>query len=175
MALPPLVTVDDLSDWLGQPIEEDDPRAGAVLRAASTLVRRETGRDWVLEGEEDPTLDESEPTIDEDDLEVAQTVVKQVATRVWANPTGVVHETTGPFSARYSEDVAQGLFLTDTEKEMLAAYKTTSRPSLWTLATTRLASPGVTDMGLLADNGTIYVEVEPTGDPLPYIDSGEFL
>lgn len=156
-ALPPLVTVVDLGDWLGQSLAVDDARAGAVIRAASTLVRRETGRQWVTEVDEDDayTLDESVPAITENDLEVAQTVVKKVAARLWWNPAGASSQTTGPFGASWSE---AGLVLTDDEKEMLAGYATSSRPKLWTLPTTR---------GDCLE--TTYIDVEPPGAPLPYL------
>lgn len=174
MALPPLVTVADLADWLGESIEYEDARAGAVLRAASTLVRRETGRSWLTDPEDLTVLDESTPSIDADDLEVAQTVVKQVASRVWVNPTGVVHETTGPFSARYAEDAAQGLHLTATEAEMLSPYKTTARSGLHTIATTREDPVGITDLGIYDPaTGTVYAEVTPPGAPLPFLDGPE--
>ena len=123
MALPPLATVQDLSDWLDQPIDPANSRAVAVLSAASSLVRSYTQQDWV---------DEAGALVEVPDDVV--TVVLQVAERKWRNPSGAIHETTGPFSVRYSERSGDGLFLTDTERRMLARYK---RDALWSMSTTR--------------------------------------
>lgn len=123
MALPPLATVQDLSDWLDQPIDPANSRAVAVLSAASSLVRSYTQQDWV---------DEAGALVEVPDDVV--TVVLQVAERKWRNPTGAIQETTGPFSVRYSERSGDGLFLTDTERRMLARYK---RDALWSMSTTR--------------------------------------
>lgn len=159
--LPPLVTVVDLGDWLGESIDGADARAGAVVRAASTRIRKETGRDWITDDTgEDPTLDEATPTIDEDDLEVAQTVVKMVAGRVWRNPAGATQESTGPFSVSWSGDA---FALTETEQEMLSGYRTTGRLGLWTLSTTRGC----------ADLDTTYLPVDPPGQPIPYLSTSE--
>ena len=123
MALPPLATVEQLSDLLEQPIDPDNPRAVAVLAGASALVRTYTGQDWV---DDDGNLTEVPDGV--------VTVVLQVAERKWRNPSGAIHETTGPFSVRYSERSGDGLFLTDTERRMLARYK---RDALWSMSTTR--------------------------------------
>lgn len=163
MALPPLVEAEAFEQWLGEPLGDAaaQARAAAVLRAASMLVRRETGRAWLASAGE---LDDSTPTIDVDDLDVAQTVVKQVAERKWRNPGGVVHETTGPFSARYSEDAGKGLHLTDIEEELLAPYKTTKRSGIWALSTTRGD----------VETTTTYLEVEYSSgltpaEPIPWL------
>lgn len=123
MALPPLATVQDLSDWLDQPIDPANSRAVAVLSAASSLVRSYTRQDWV---------DEAGALVEVPDDVV--TVVLQVAERKWRNPTGAIQETTGPFSVRYSERTGEGLFLTETEQKMLDRYKC---DALWSLSTTR--------------------------------------
>lgn len=161
MALPPLAEIADLANWLGEEIENDNQRAEALIAGASRLVRRETSRQWLTAAGE---LDDGDPTIDEDALEVAQQVVVAAAARLWANPTGVIHETEGPFSARWAEQVAEGLYLTDTEKGLIGPYSTSASSAVWTLATTR---------GDTADTeyvDTVYAPGMEAGAPIPYRD-----
>lgn len=164
MATPPLATVNALEEWLGLAADSltgaDAARAGAYLAAASTLVRSETRRAWLTAVD---TLDESVPGIDDDDLAVAATIVVQAAARVWRNPAGVISESTGPFSATFSDAAALGVYLTPTDKEMLAAYRTTAKPTLWTLPTTRHD----------AVEGTDYLDVVGTAEKMPYIERGQ--
>lgn len=150
MALPPLAAVSDLAAWVGQDIPNSDPRAGAVLSAASALVRAEAGTTWVDDQDALTTVPD----------EVAAVVV-QVASRVWSNPTGATAWTKGPFSERYSEDVALGLYLTDAERAILARYRPSGTPSgLGVLSTTR------------GEDGsdTVYVPTGPlpSGYPFPW-------
>lgn len=159
MPLPALVTVSEFADWVGDTIADDDARVIAWIRAASTLVRSATGRAWVVD--DDGTLDSDDPEIDDDDLEVAQTVVRQVVERKWRNPAGVIQEATGPFSTRYADGAAEGIYLTATEREMLGTYATASRPGLWTIRTTR------TTIG-----DTVYLDVEG-GSQIPFMESPE--
>lgn len=162
MALPLLATVDDLAAWVGTIATADETRAEAVLAAASTLVRSETRRAWVVDG---GGLDDSDPTIDDDDLEIARTVVVAAAGRVWRNPGGLIAETTGPFSARFADWVAEGLRLTDTEKEMLGPYRTTTSPQIWTLATT--SGDVEIGIGAVPAAGEDWVAVAGSDEPLP--------
>jgi hypothetical protein len=167
VALPSLVTVEELASWLGEAIAEDDARATAVLRGASALVRSETGRAW-LTAADPAALDTDTPAIDEDALEVAQLVVKQAAGRLWRNPAGLIQETTGPFSARYAEEAALGLYLTESEKGMLAGYGSGSASTgLWALRTSRSVS-GASDID------TEFVDVDPApADPLPFLSQSQ--
>lgn len=139
MALPPLADVNALEEWLGLEADSlegaDAARAGAYLAAASTLVRGRTGRVWLAEGDE---LDTDEPTIDEDDLEVAKTVVLQVAERKWRNPSGAVQQTTGPFSSTFAAAAALGLYLSEEDELQLIPFKAAgAAKKLFTIATTR--------------------------------------
>jgi hypothetical protein len=86
-------------------------------------------------------------------------IVVQVAARVWQNPTGAVSWTKGPFSERYSDATAQGLYLTDAEKSTLNRYRT---------AASGIGTLGVTRGDLGSD--TIYVPTgpEPAGYPFPW-------
>lgn len=164
--LPPLAAVEDLESWLGVATLSgtNATRAEAYLAAASAKVRAYTRRTWLSEDDE---LDESTPTITADDLElVAAGVVVPAAARMYSNPTGLLQETTGPFSARYADSAALGVYLTDDEKAILRSYCTTARPGLWTQRTTR-------DDGTGPDTRTIYAEVTPSGEPIPFMDRDE--
>jgi hypothetical protein len=155
---PALATVEDLGRWPGVVIGNDQTSAEALLAAASALVRRHCRQTWL---DDDGEL--------EDDIPPAVgVVVVQVAARVWNNPTGVVHDVAGPFSARYAEWVAAGLVLTDTEKAMLPAPPTSG---LWAQGTTR----GDEDWTALIcppygrPLDAELVEVVGGGDPVPWL------
>ena len=162
MSLPAFASIDDLAAWLGQEID-DASRADMVLRGASTRVRAFTGRAWMTDVDE---FDDADPAIDADDFEVAQTVVLQMAGRVWVNPKGIIHDTTGPYSARWSERVAEGLYLTDEERDMLGRYRTGGRSGLWTLSTTRDDTGSCGDLAVYDD--TCYVDVVAS-EPFPLL------
>jgi hypothetical protein len=89
--LPALADIDALEAWTGDTIPDDDPRALAVLAAASALVRSETRRTWL----DDMGALAAVP----DELGM---VVVQVAARKWLNPEDVIQDGTGPFTARWS-------------------------------------------------------------------------
>jgi hypothetical protein len=137
-ALPPPVS--DLATWIGQDIAPADPRAAAVLSAASNLVIGYAGKtaDWTT-GVEVPA-------------DVADVVI-QVAARVYLSPanTNVRQWTKGPFTEGYFDAAGNGLYLTDEEKSVLDRFRTTAS-GLGVLSTTR-EDP---------NTGTIYV---PTGPP----------
>lgn len=139
--LPPLI--EDLAAWIGEPIPSGDERAEAVLSAATGLVSGYAGKDWT--------------TVDAPADVVA--IAVQVAARVWRNPSGAIQWTKGPFSERYGDDAAFGLFLTDEEKATLNRYRT-SASGLGTISTTRED----------ASAGTIYVPTgpPPSGYPFPW-------
>jgi hypothetical protein len=110
--LPALADIDALEAWTGDTIPDDDPRALAVLAAASALVRSETRRTWL----DDMGALAAVP----DELGM---VVVQVAARKWLNPEDVIQDGTGPFTARFSERTADGLYLTDTERAICARHR----------------------------------------------------
>jgi hypothetical protein len=124
--LPPLATVEELAAWVDAEIPAGDPQATAILQAASALVRSHTGRTWVDPGTGD--LEQVPAAV--------HTVVLQVAGRIWRNPSGYIQDTTGPFTVRWSERVAEGLYLTAAEEAMLAPLAA-GRSPLRTLSTTR--------------------------------------
>jgi hypothetical protein len=79
--LPPLAV--DLAAWTGE-ASVDPVRAGAVLSAATALVRGYAGQAW----DDDAVPDE------------IHALVVQVAARVWTNPQGLVSETVDDYSRR---------------------------------------------------------------------------
>lgn len=105
MSLPLMASVSDLADWLGDEIPANDPRAVALLRRASALVRSEAGKEWEDEVPED-----------------VQGVVIAVAARVWSNPNSAIQRTAGSFSERLSERASEGMYLTDEERRVLSRY-----------------------------------------------------
>ncbi|HET7388431.1 MAG TPA: hypothetical protein VFJ19_17395 [Nocardioidaceae bacterium] len=135
--LPPLADVSALAGWLGE--SSLSTRAGAVLSAASVLVRSYCGQDFTDAAAPDP---------------VAQVTV-QVAGRLYTTAPGApayTQENTGPFgfSQRFSNE---GPYLTKAEKQILAPYRTGAVPSgLSTLATTR-GEPGFDDRYLQVEGG----------------------
>lgn len=152
MALPPFATVNDLAAWTGQVImPADAARAEAVLSAASALVRTHTGATWVVDGELSDVPD------------IVPVVVVQVAGRVWANPDGLTSVTLDDGTRRW-ESGTTGLYLTDSEKDMLGGLVTTDASrSVGVLSTTRGEGRG----------DTIYVPTgpPPSGPPFPWYSS----
>lgn len=118
MALPALVTLSDFQTWASRPVV-DIERAVAILSAASTLVRTESGRMWV------DAAGEVEDDVTETQLDAACTIVKQVASRVYFNPDGNTQEGAGPFSRSVAAWASAGMVLTDDERAQLP----TSGPS----------------------------------------------
>ncbi len=138
MALDPLATVEELEAWLGAEVPGSSiARADAVLAAASTLVRSETGRPWVDATGDPETFDEHHDEI----WDALRTVTLQCAGRVWRNPQGAVQTSTGPFADTFDRRAGEGLYLTSPEKSMLVTavgYATGGESTgLWTLGTTR--------------------------------------
>jgi hypothetical protein len=123
MTLPLLAEAEALAGWLGVDLDAArQARADVVLAHASAAVRVEASRNWV---DADGALDGVPVGIPE--------IVVQVAARMWANPTGVEAQTTGPFSAQYSP-----LDLTDGEKQAIAAaLRRGTTGGLRTISTTR--------------------------------------
>lgn len=124
MALSPLALVQDLSEWLAEPIteEEDVARAGRVLAAASNLVRSFTGQEWATVSEvPDPAVE----------------VALQVAARGYTNPEGWRDERTDDWAGQGKVVPEAGLFLTPTEKTILGAYRPKVAKGIGVVATTR--------------------------------------
>lgn len=143
MALPLLATVQDLADWIGEDIDVTDPRASAVLRRASALVRSEAGVQWEDDAPED-----------------VQGVVIAAAARVWSNPNAAIQRTAGSFSERLSERAADGLYLTDEERRILSRYSQ-SRFGVGTIRTFR-------DDGYARSEGWVPTAPAPSGQGFPF-------
>lgn len=106
----PLVSVADLSDWVGEPIEDDQDqrRARRVLTYAETLVLTYLNRETVPAGEELP------PAV--------SNVILQVAARGYTNPMSYANERLDDWGAGGAPVEEMGMYLTATEKRLLAPY-----------------------------------------------------
>ena len=127
--LPPLAEVRDLADWVGETIAPADRRAGAVLRAASALVRAEAGRTWV--GDDGELVDES--LIPDEVI----SITTQVAGRAWSNPDGYSSERIGDYSYSRGSDHESGVYLTSAERAQLSRLRPSGAGRIGTIATTR--------------------------------------
>lgn len=119
---PPFAFPDQLGAWVGEDIPMNDPRAQAVLMAASVLIRSYVGSDVSDAWEESPD-------------DVTQVAV-QVAARVWFNPQGLISDAIDDYSRRWENASESGVYLTAGERDILSAYRAKAH-GLWTLGTTR--------------------------------------
>jgi hypothetical protein len=142
----PLAKPEDLSDWLGEPITEaaDVKRAERIIRFASALVRKESGRTWVQDDGE--TLVADLP----DDISLA---VVQSAARAYENPHGQTSDAQDDWRATFKVEEV-GVYLTETEKAMVARFRGARLGGLSTIATTRMDS-------VPASTGWVPVEDAP--------------
>lgn len=122
----PLAEVEDLSEWLGEPIAEDADRRRAAwaLRLASELVRQEADRpdDWGA------GADVPEPV---------KLVTLQAAARGYTNPESWRDERTDDWGGSGRPVQELGLYLTATERRMLAPYRVKKPGGIGVIATTR--------------------------------------
>lgn len=128
MALPPLAIVRDLEDRMRRTFDTDEDLSWAesVLNEASTLVRAESGKDWL-----DP--DDATSVLAPD---IVKTITVRVAQRAIQNPDGYSSESAGDYSYQRNGVGGDGsLFLTEWEKEMLG--KVAGKSKLWTQPLTR--------------------------------------
>lgn len=147
-----LAGVDDLGDWLNEPIAPDSTearRATLCLRLASALVRKESGRTW---------LDDAGALVDPlpDDV---QLVTLYCAGRVFDNREAQTTGGVDDYSEGWKVDES-GAYLTASEKRMLAGYRTSNTFSgLGVVSTTRLPS---------RPNGTGWVPTPTDGVVFPW-------
>lgn len=149
MASPSLATVAELSDWLGEPITEgtsEYKRAEMCLRAASVLVRAESGRTWL----DDTTGDVVDPLPD-----AVRMVALYSASRVFDNREGQNRWNVDDAGGGWKVDEA-GAYLTASEKDSLGRFAQRRHRGLGTVSTTR---------GDLGAPATGYV---PTADGPPF-------
>lgn len=119
-----LAEVDDLADWIGEPITDgtDMKRAELCLRIASSLVRTEAGRTW-----QDPV--ETVP-------EAAFMVTLYCASRVYENREA--ENQSGVDDWQSSRRVMEaGAYLTATERRQLSRLNKSRFGGLGTVTTTR--------------------------------------
>lgn len=124
-----LAGVTELADWLGEPIvadSADEKRALLCLRIASALVRKESGQTWV--GADGLLVD----PVPED----AVMVTLYCASRVFDNRNAQTMGAIDDSREGWKVDEA-GAYLTESEKRMLSAFKSSSFRGLGTVATTR--------------------------------------
>lgn len=152
MASSPFAEVSALAAWVGQDIPADDPRAVAVLTAASNLVRAEVGSSVADEWTEAPNE--------------VQDVVVQVAARVWYNPQGLVADSVDDYSRRWEGGGESGVYLTKGERDTLSLYRAKPK-GLWSLGTTR--GDDYTDQYLDVKNPDGSTQTEP----MPFLPAGE--
>lgn len=120
----PLADTTALSEWLGEPIteEEDVKRAEWALRNASVLVRAEAEQEWddLLEVPEEVTV-----------------VTLQCAARAWTNPEAWGNEGVDDWRGGGRPIEELGLYLTATEKRLLAKHRPAKVSGIGVLTTTR--------------------------------------
>jgi hypothetical protein len=143
--LAPLAEPFDLSQWLGEPITgtEDVQRAESVLAGASVLVRAFTRKTWLLGTVVDPDMP--------DDVLM---VTIQVAARGYTNPEGWRDEQTDDWQGRGKVIPEAGLFLTASERSILAGHRVSTPAGIGVMATTRRETAGITDSYVPTDGGT---------------------
>jgi hypothetical protein len=129
--LPLLASVTNLSDHIGEAIPPNTPdskRANGALRAASNLVRRETGKSWI-----DPNdQTKADPTLPED----LWIVVMDAAGRKYLNPEGFEQEREDQWYGSRKVQEA-GVYLTATELATCESYLRPANRGLGTIQTTR--------------------------------------
>ncbi len=117
-----LASIQELSDWIGEPIQEeaDVKRAELCLRIASALVRSEAGRKW----------DSGEVP------EAASMVTLYCASRVYENREA--ENQSGIDNWQASRQVMEaGAYLTASEKRMLSQINRSRFGGLGTISTTK--------------------------------------
>jgi hypothetical protein len=126
----PLITVEALGRWVRQPIEGDEvDYAMVMLEGVSSYVRGEVGKTYL--DPEDPT-DQTLLTVPQE----IRTLVMQLAGRIWRNSEGVIQETTGPFTVRWAEKIAEGLYLTEAEERIVNRHKSGVKSGLFSMPVT---------------------------------------
>lgn len=124
-----LASVEELAEWLGESFptgSAEAKRAAMCLRAASALVRRESGRTW-LEGDTvvDPLPDE------------VRMVTVYCAARVFENANAQTSGAIDDAQQSWRVDEA-GAYLTASEKRQLVGLRESSRTGIGSVATTRM-------------------------------------
>lgn len=142
--LPAFASISDLEDWTGTLVADTqggEGRAVKILEAASTQVRAYAKATYV----------DDFGDLVADIPDAFHVVTLSSATRVWLNPSGVIQETTGPYSiTNPSAGGVAGLYLTSAEKAMIDEAQAPANASmLGTISVTREEHViGVTSSGM---------------------------
>lgn len=129
----PLAGVEDLADWIGEPIPAESvesKRAAMCLRIASALVREEAGQTWLDTG---GILVSSVP-------DNAVMVTLYCAGRVYDNREAQIKGAIDDSDRGWKVDES-GAYLTASERRMLAGFHVSSNRGIGSLATTRTDAP----------------------------------
>ncbi|MPZ13764.1 MAG: hypothetical protein GEU73_04970 [Chloroflexi bacterium] len=130
----------------------DEDRAQAALDDASSLIRQEAGLTWATEDDLSVGLYD----LDADLPDVIVTITIAVAKRAYLVSDEVQGETLGDYQWRAPS--SSGLYLTKAEKKLIR--QVAGKTGLWTQATTRMETT--------LDVPTVYIDVEPEGEPIPW-------
>lgn len=124
-----LASVDELADWIGESIPDnsaEERRAAMCLRAASALVRKESGRTW---------LDDTGALVDPLPEDVVM-VTLYCASRVFDNRNAQTRGGVDDYTEGWKVDEA-GAYLTASEKRMLSPFREAGSVGLAVVSTTR--------------------------------------
>lgn len=110
-------SVEDVEQRLGE-TPCDREQTESLIRYASALIEGYTGRSWVPDDVPEPV----------------RVVCVEVVLRTLMNPAGVSQDTAGPFNSSYGSEAPQRMFLTKSDRTVLARF---ARNQLKTISTTR--------------------------------------
>ena len=136
-----LASVDNLADWIGETIPDnsaEERRAAMCLRAASALVRKESGRTCLTD-----TGDLVDP-LPEDVV----MVTLYCASRVFDNRNAQTRGGVDDYTEGWKVDEA-GAYLTASERRMLAPFREARSGGLGVVSTTRRKTPVVSGLSLI--------------------------
>lgn len=151
MTLPAFATLEQFAARLPAGIDEetDGARAQAALDDASALIRAEAGVTWTTTDDDDETI------VDPDTPDIVLTVCIAVARRAFNNPDGIRSESTGSYSASFT-DASADVYLTKAEKTHIR--RAAGRTGVWAMPTTRSTN----------DLPDLYLDVEGSDEPIPW-------
>lgn len=155
--LPPFATLEDLAQRRPGGVG-DHARAAAALDDASTLIRAETGKNWVDANDAAKLAADLPPII--------QAVTCSVARRVIDNPDGIQTEALGSYSVTLA-NASGDVYLTKTERRLVR--KAAGLSEIWTQPTTRDPDNLGTETASVlpyGPGGQVLVDVDPAGDAI---------
>lgn len=124
-----LASVGELADWLGETIPANSgeaKRAALCLRAASALVRKESGRTWLQDSGE----------LAADLPEDVKMITLYCASRVFDNRNAQTQGGIDDYQEGWKVDES-GVYLTATERRTLSSFRSASFGGLGSVSTTR--------------------------------------